>query len=153
MRMRTLRFPTYEFKIINRNNKPYIFDIIRKQYVALLPEEWVRQHLNYYLIFEKQFPKGLMKVEQYIKVNQQKRFTDLTVFNRSGKPLLIAECKSYKTPLTTYTFEQISAYGKVLESPYFVVTNGLHHFVYHINWGKRQFSFLNDVPTFNDIGN
>jgi len=93
-----------------------------------------------------------MKVEHYIKVNRQKRFTDLTVFNRSGKPLLIAECKSFKVPLTAYTFEQISAYGSVLEAPYFLVTNGLHHFVYHIDWLNRQFNYLKDVPNFKDIG-
>ncbi len=150
--MRTLRFPTYEFKIINKNNKAYIFDIIRKRYVVLLPEEWVRQHLLHYLIDEKQFPKGLMKVEQYIKVNEQRRFTDLTVFDRNGKPLLITECKSFKVPLTSYTFEQISAYGRVLKAPYFLVTNGLSHFVYHINWQKHDFIFLKDVPAFGAIG-
>lgn len=150
--MRILSFPTYEFKIINKNNKPYIFDVLRKRYVALLPEEWVRQHLCHYLIVEKQFPTGLMKIEHYIKVNQLKRFTDLTVFSRLGKPLLIAECKSFKVPLTAYTFEQISAYGSVLKAPYFLVTNGLNHFVYHINWALSNFSFLDDVPDFELIG-
>jgi len=151
MQVRNLRFPTYKFKVINKNNKPYIFDIVRKQYVALLPEEWVRQHLLHYLIYEKQFAKGLMKVEHFVQVNRQNRFTDLTVFNRLGKPLLIAECKSFKIPLTSYTFEQISAYGSTLKAPYLLVTNGLHHFVYQIDWLSRQFVFLKDVPVFNTI--
>lgn len=148
MKVQALSFPTYEFNIINKNDKRYIFDILRKKYVALLPEEWVRQHLILYLVNEKQFPKGLMKIEHYIKMNKQTRFTDITVFDRMGKPLLLAECKSYKVPLSQYTFEQIGAYGSALKAPYFLLTNGLKHFVYQLNWQTDSINFLTDVPVY-----
>jgi len=146
-----LNFPAYKFNVINNNTKPYIFDVVRKKYVALLPEEWVRQHLLHYFINQKQFPKGLIKVEQHIKVNQMKRFTDVSVFNKQGQPVLIAECKSYKIKLSQYTFEQIAAYGATLQPNYFVLTNGLQHFVYQLNWQNKASTFLKDVPIFNQM--
>jgi len=148
-----LNFPDYKFNLINKNDKPYIFDVVRKKYMVLLPEEWVRQHLLHYFIEEKNFPKGLIKVEQYIKVNNMKRFTDVSVYITTGKPALIAECKSYKIKITRYTFEQIAAYGATLQPKYFVLTNGLTHFVYQLNWQNKTSIFLNDVPLFNEINN
>lgn len=149
--MYQLNFPAYKFNVINNNTKPYIFDLVRKKYVALLPEEWVRQHLLNYFINEKQFPKGLIKVEQHIKVNNMKRFTDVSVFNKQGLPILIAECKSYKIKLTQYTFEQIAAYGATLKPSYFVLTNGLNHFVYQLNWQNSSANFLTDVPLYKQL--
>jgi len=146
-----LNFPAYKFNVINNNTKPYIFDLVRKKYVALLPEEWVRQHLLQYFINDKHFPKGLIKVEQYIKVNNMKRFTDVSVFNKQGLPILIAECKSYKIKLTQYTFEQIAAYGATLKPSYFVLTNGLNHFVYQLNWQNSSATFLTDVPLYKQL--
>lgn len=149
--MQQLNFPSYKFKVINNNDKPYIFDVVRKKYVALLPEEWVRQHLLHYFIENKQFPKGLIKVEQYIKVNNMKRFTDVSVFNKAGKPVLIAECKSYKIEINRYTFEQIATYGATLQPQYFVLTNGLRHFVYRLDWENAAFEFLKDVPFYKEL--
>lgn len=149
--MQQLNFPAYKFNLINKNDKPYIFDVTRKKYVALLPEEWVRQHLLHYFITEKQFAKGLIKVEQYIKVNNMRRFTDVSVYNTNGEPALLAECKSYKIKINRYTFEQIAAYGANLQPQYFVLTNGLTHYVYQLNWQKNTCTFLNDVPMFSQL--
>lgn len=149
--MQQLNFPAYKFNLIYKNDKPYIFDVVRKKHIALLPEEWVRQHLLHYFIEEKKIPKGLIKVEQYIKLNNMRRFTDVSVYNTNGKPVLIAECKSYKTKINRYTFEQIAAYGATLQPKYFVLTNGLQHYVYRLNWHSKTCTFLKDVPVFKEL--
>lgn len=149
--MQVLKFPKYEFKLIDRKNKPYIFDIIRKKYVALLPEEWVRQHILHYLVFEKQYPKGLIKVEQYLKINKQRRFTDITIFNKSGNPLLIVECKSFKIKIDEQTFAQIAAYSLKAKANFFVLSNGLQHYVYELDTTTGESIYLNDIPDYKTI--
>jgi len=149
--VQALNFPKYEFKVIDRNNKPYIFDIIRKKYVALLPEEWVRQHILHYLLFDKHYPRGLIKVEQHLKINKQRRFTDITVFNTDGKPMLLVESKSFKIKINESTFEQIAAYSLQAKANYFVVSNGLLHYVYELNTTTGESKFLNDIPDYRKI--
>ena len=116
-----------------------------------MPEEWVRQHLLHYLVFDKQFPAGLIKVEHYLKINKQRRFTDITVFNTDGNPLLIVESKSFKIKIDESTFAQIAAYSLKAKAKYFVLSNGLKHFVYQLHIDTGESEFLNDIPDYHLI--
>jgi len=113
----------------------------------LFPEEWVRQHLIHYLIFVKKYPKGLMKIEHHLKVNQRKKFTDITVFNNLGEPILIAECKSYTLKIKQNNVEQIANYNSALNVSNLVVTNGLTHYVLDVTDSKAP-KYLSDIPDY-----
>jgi hypothetical protein len=120
-----LIFPTYNFNVKKVENRNYIFDIIRKKYVVLTPEEWVRQHLVQYFIQECQCSAALIAVEKGFMVNGlQKRF-DVLVFNKSGKPILLAECKAPNISINDSTFAQASIYNKTLRVKHLVITNGM----------------------------
>ena len=144
--MQALNFPQFKFKVKTENGKEYIFDVCRKKYVRLLPEEWVRQHLIHYLVFVKKYPVGLTKIEQMLTVNNRKKFTDISIYNNLGLPHLIAECKSFKQKLVQDNFNQAAHYNSVLGVKLFVVSNGLQHFV--CEFKDEQIVFLDDVPEY-----
>lgn len=119
-----LNFPTYKFKVKKGENRNYIFDIIRKKYVVLTPEEWVRQHLIHYLIENCNCPPSLIAVEKGLIINGlQKRF-DVLVFNAAGKPILLAECKAPDIEINEATFMQAAVYNKALGVYNLIATNG-----------------------------
>ena len=120
-----LNFPAYRLQIKSEKNKNYVFDEVRKKYVILNPEEWVRQHLLHHLI-ELGYPKSLISIERQLP--HSKRRYDLVVFDHKGKELLIAECKSALVPINHQTLEQINAYLMALPAPFALLTNGLDHY-------------------------
>jgi len=146
--MRDLNFPKYEFRYKEMDNQQYIFDIIRKKFVVVTPEEIVRQHLVHFLIEDRQFPKALINLEKVIRFNKMIRRFDLMVYDAEVQPLLIAECKAPNIPITQETFEQVATYNLVLQAPYVFVTNGLQHFCCNIDLKKRQFKYIADIPEY-----
>jgi len=148
--METLNLPTYSFKIKSEGERKYIFDNLRKKYVALTPEEWVRQNFIRYLINEKGFPAGLIGVEQAFRINQLSKRCDIIIYANTGEPLLIVECKSFKTEITQKTFDQIARYNIRYEVKYLVVTNGMNHYCCMMDYEKNNYSFLDYIP---DISN
>ena len=133
--MTNVAFGTYNFKIEDRDKKQFIFDIARKKWVFLSPEEWVRQHILHYLIFDKKYPASLIAVERGIELNgTQKRF-DLVVFATSGKPIMIIECKAPEETLNEKVFEQIARYNLSLKVDYLWVTNGTLNYVSRLRGG------------------
>lgn len=146
--MQKLRFPTYTFRFKNSENKPYIFDEIRKKFVVLQPEEWVRQHCVHYLISEKKYPKSLINVEKELQINQLKKRYDIVVFNRDGSIYLIVECKSPKVTINQDTFDQIARYNLALNATYLMVTNGLNHYYCSIDFDEKRYQFLKDIPEY-----
>jgi hypothetical protein len=146
--MQELNFPTYQFKIKNSENTKYIFDIIRKKYVVLTPEEWVRQHTVYFLIFEKNYTQSLIAVEKQLKVNNLIKRFDVLVFNKNGLPELIVECKSPKVKIKQDTFDQIARYNLNLNAKYLVVTNGLQHYICNLDHENQRYNFLKEIPTY-----
>lgn len=146
--MQKLRFPTYTFRFKNSENKPYIFDEIRKKFVVLQPEEWVRQHCVHYLISEKKYPKSLINVEKELQINQLKKRYDIVVFNRDGSIHLIVECKSPKVMINQDTFDQIARYNLALNATYLMVTNGLNHYYCSIDFDEKRYHFLKDIPEY-----
>jgi len=146
-----LNFPNYNFKYKNIEGKDFIWDQIRKQFVHAGPEEIVRQHLVSYLIEELQYPKGLINVEKQVLVNGMYRRTDLVVFDKDVKPLLIAECKAPEIKIDQSTFDQISNYNSSLKVKYLLVTNGIRHFCCKLDYKTGQYCFQNRIPLYTKL--
>lgn len=149
--MITLNFPTYSFRFKNSENKVSIFDEIRKKFVILTPEEWVRQHVVKYLIEEKKYPKSYINVEKLIKINDLSKRYDIVVFQPNGKIFLLIECKAPEVQITQQTFDQIARYNLVLNAQYLMVTNGINHFYCQMDFEKEQYTFLRELPDFKSI--
>ncbi len=146
--MHQLNLPDYDFRIIAKGGKDYIFDRIRRRYILLTPEEWVRQNFMLYLITEKQYPESLMAVEKQISMNGKLYRFDLVVYHRTGKPCLIAEFKAPNVKITQQAFDQVVRYNMSLQVEKVVVSNGLQHFACLIDYPNNTYSFLREVPPF-----
>ncbi|MDC6386348.1 type I restriction enzyme HsdR N-terminal domain-containing protein [Flagellimonas taeanensis] len=146
--MQALNFPNYTFRIKNSQNRQYIFDGIRKKFVVLQPEEWVRQHVLHYLVFTKNFPKSLINVEKQLMVNGLKRRYDVVVFNPDGSIFLLVECKAPEVKVEQTVFDQIARYNYQLKSTYLMVTNGLEHYCCEMDHENEKYSFLKEIPDF-----
>jgi len=146
--MQKLNFPDYAFRIKNRENKSLIFDPIRKKFIVLSPEEWVRQHLIKYLIEEKQFPPSLMNVEKEITAHHLTKRYDLLVFDRNGAVFMLVECKAPSVAVTQSVFDQIAQYNYALKAPYLLVSNGLQHVIAMTDPDKKQYDFLTELPSY-----
>lgn len=144
--MQPLNLPTYPFKIKSSENKYFIFDIIRKKYVVLTPEEWVRQHIIHYLIEEKNYPISLIAVEKKVTVNKLTKRTDILVFNNKGNPHIIVECKAPSIKISQDAFDQIARYNLKLDANYLIVTNGLKHYHCQMDFVKQEYIFLDTIP-------
>ncbi|MDO6759340.1 type I restriction enzyme HsdR N-terminal domain-containing protein [Tamlana sp. 2_MG-2023] len=146
--MQALNFPEYSFRFKNKENKVSIFDPIRKKFVILQPEEWVRQHCVQYLIVVKKFPKSLINVEKELTINTLKKRYDIVVFNADGSIHLIVECKAPKITINQTTFDQISRYNLELNATYLMVTNGLNHYYCQMDFKNECYNFLEDIPNY-----
>ena len=128
-----------------------IFDPQRKKYVKLTDEEWVRQNFIQYLIQQGKYPPGLIGVEVMFHFNKMKRRIDILIHDRTGKPVLLVECKSPDVPINDKVFDQIVCYNMEFKVPYIIVTNGLDHYVCKINHEDNNYEFLNVIPLFEDL--
>jgi hypothetical protein len=146
--MTALNLPFYKFRIKSSENKRLIFDQLRKKYVVLTPEEWVRQHFVSYLLSEKKYPASLIAIEKELKINGLKKRTDILIFNKQGLPDIVVECKSPSVPITQTTFDQIARYNLNLNATYLIVTNGLQHFYCQMDRKNEQYVFLEDIPNY-----
>ncbi len=147
--MQKLNLPEYNFKMKNEGGKFFIFDVIRKKFIVLTPEEWVRQNFIQYLKSEKKYPSSLMAVEKKIIINQNQRRFDLVIYAKTGQPLLIAEFKAPNIKITQETFDQVVRYNMALKVKNVVVSNGMQHFACEINYEKNSYSYLKEIPAFN----
>ena len=146
--MQALNLPQYAFKLKELGSSTQIFDAIRKKYVALTPEEWVRQNFLQYLIQDKNFPASLIAVEAGLKYNQMQKRTDVLVYNKLGNPYLMVECKAPEVKITQDAFDQIARYNMVFKVKYLVVTNGLNHFCCQMDYTTNTYQYLEQVPFF-----
>jgi len=146
--MQPLNYPSYPFRFKNRENKIYIFDVIRKKFVVLQPEEWVRQHVVHHLILDKNYPKSHINVEKQLQINKLKKRYDVVVFNPNGHIEILVECKSPDIKITQQVFDQIARYNLQLKANYLIVTNGLDHFFCKMDFDKEQYGFLMDIPSY-----
>jgi hypothetical protein len=144
--MQKLNLPAYQFSIKTLNLKQYIFDSIRKRYVLLTPEEWVRQNFIRYLITEKKYPSSLMAVERQIEINGKLFRFDLLVYNKKGDPLLIAEFKAPGVSVNQEVFDQVVRYNMALKVKLVIISNGMQHYVCQIDYTTNGYKFLQEVP-------
>lgn len=146
--MQNLAFPAYNFRIKNNENKTAIFDIIRKKFIILTPEEWVRQHVIHFLIKEKKHPKSLINVEKELTVNGIKKRYDIVTYRSDGSIYLMVECKAPKVKVTQQVFDQIARYNLALNASLLMVTNGLNHYYCTIDYDTESYHFLKELPNY-----
>lgn len=149
--MQKLNFPDFSFRFKNSENKVLVFDEIRKKFIVLTPEEWVRIHVVQFLMIEKNYPKSLINVEKVIKINGLIKRYDVVVFQPDGSIFLVVECKQPNVPISQTVFDQIARYNLTLKAEYLMVTNGLNHYFCQMDFEKESYLFLNDVPNYNSI--
>ena len=150
--MLPLNFPKkyhFEIKTVNKNQE--ILDPIRQQFVALTPEEWVRQNLIQFLINELAYPNGLISVERTIRCSKKIYRADFIVHKKNGKPVLLGECKEPKTDIGQTAFDQIANYNRLLKCKYLLVSNGLKHYCYSIDSLGDSHQFLPQIPKYSDL--
>ncbi|MFB9058182.1 type I restriction enzyme HsdR N-terminal domain-containing protein [Mariniflexile ostreae] len=146
--MQHLNFPKFSFRFKNSENKISIFDVLRKKFVILQPEEWVRQHCVHYLVEEKKYPKSLINVEKELIINTLKKRYDIVVFNPNGSIHLIVECKAPQININQDTFDQVARYNLKLNATYLMVTNGLNHYYCQMDFKNERYEFLKDIPEY-----
>ena len=146
--MQVLDFPQYSFRIKNSEKGYQIFDVIRKKFVMVQPEEWVRQHVIHYLTETKKYPKSLVNVEKQLVVNQMKKRYDVVVYNSKGTITLLVECKAPEVKISQSTFDQIARYNLLLNAEYLMVTNGLNHYYCKMDQEREKYQFLKEIPDF-----
>ena len=146
--MRQLNFKQYSFRFKNRKNKPLIFDVVRKKFMVLTPEEWVRQNTIQYLVKELNIPLSLINVEKQIKLHGTIKRYDIVTFNPDGSIHLIVECKADSIKISQDTFDQIARYNLVLKSTFLMVTNGMDHYYCKMDLQNKRYSFLETLPEY-----
>lgn len=146
-----LNLPECELLIRSHSNRNQVWDTLRRRYVLLSPEEWVRQHLIYYFKDYLGYPVGLIAVEFTIKLFGLTKRCDILVHDRTGKPLLLVECKAPGVKVDSLVLEQAVQYNMKLQLPYLVITNGLDHYCCKIDIAEGTWSFLQKIPAFQDI--
>lgn len=144
--MQKLNLPEYSFRIKSPEGKTLIFDSLRKKFVRLTPEEWVRQNFVQFLIAEKKYPASLIAVEAGVKVNNNPQRADLLIFDRAGKAALVAEFKAPEVKISQQTFDQIVRYNMQLKVPFLIVSNGLEHYCCRIVYEDNSYTFLPEIP-------
>lgn len=149
--MENLNLPTYSFKIKSEDNRKYIFDEIRRKYILITPEEWVRQNFIMYIIKEKNYPQQLISVEMEFKINKLSKRCDIVVFNKEGKPNLIIECKSPAVTINQGAFDQITNYNISFNVDYLIITNGLKHYCCKFIPKDKRFSFIEEIPEYSTL--
>ncbi|WP_282075546.1 type I restriction enzyme HsdR N-terminal domain-containing protein [Maribacter aquivivus] len=146
--MQPLNFPSYTFRVKNSENRTLIFDEVRKKFLVLTPEEWVRQHVVQFLIQEKKYPLSHINVEKQITLNGLKKRYDVVVFKPNGELHILVECKAPEVSISQMTFDQIAQYNFILNATYLMVTNGLSHYYCQTDFVAEKYEFMQEIPDF-----
>lgn len=146
-----LDFPSYKFSIRENKGKQEVFDFIRKKYVTLTPEEWVRQHTMHFLHTQLSVPAGLMIIEKSLSLNTLSKRADILVYGKDGEPKMLVECKAAGIKINHGVFEQIARYNLIFKVKYLFVTNGINHFSFKVNFETREIKALTHFPDWNEM--
>ncbi|MCD8293190.1 MAG: type I restriction enzyme HsdR N-terminal domain-containing protein [Prevotellaceae bacterium] len=149
--MLSLNLPPYEAKIRRRDRKERIFDDIRRRFVALTPEEWVRQHFVHFLVMEKGYPKALLANEVRLALNGTFKRCDTLLYRPDFTPRMVIEYKAPDVEITQEVFDQITRYNHALHADYLTVSNGLRHYCCHIDYTAGTYTFLPDIPSYDEL--
>ena len=146
--MQKLNFYSYSFRFKNSENKVSIFDEIRKKFIILTPEEWVRQHVVQFLLEEKNYPKSHINVEKVLKVNGLRKRYDVVVYKPDGSIYILIECKAPEIKIAQATFDQIARYNMTMDAQFLMVTNGLEHYFCQMDFENEKYQFLAELPNY-----
>lgn len=146
-----LNLPSYPIKLAGTRQKPTIFDILRRKYVALTPEEWVRQHFVHFLIEHKGYPSSLLANEVSLKIGEKSLRADTVLYDRNLQPRMIIEYKAPSIPLTTHVLNQVGNYNRLLHVDYVIISNGLQHYCCKMDYVSQRFVLLEDIPPYQDM--
>ena len=149
--MNELNLPSFDVKISGTREKPEILDFLRRRYVALTPEEWVRQHFVHWLVDHKGYPKGLLGNEVALLCGDKTLRCDSRLYDKEANPLMIIEYKAPSVAGTQPVFSQISTYNLLLHVDYLVVSNGLQHYCCKMDYERQTYVFLNDIPSYSAL--
>ena len=149
--MYELNLPKYGIKIKNDKGHQSIFDVLRRKYVALTPEEWVRQHFVHFLIEHKGYPKALMANEIQLAIGNKKLRCDSVLYDRTLKPRMIIEYMAPTVSITQKVFDQITIYNMLLHVDYLVVSNGIKHYCCRMDYANQKYLFLEDIPDYQNL--
>ncbi len=149
--MLELNLPKFDFRLKKEKNGLQIFDIYRKKYVKLTPEEWVRQNFLNFLIGEKAYPLGLVAVEKELKINDMRKRCDAIIYDSHAKPLVIIELKAPHVPITQDVFDQVAVYNSKLKVDFFMISNGMEHHCCRVDNSKTTYHFFQEIPKFSEL--
>ncbi len=147
----SLNLPPYNIVLGGTQQQPEIFDFIRRRYVALTPEEWVRQHFVHFLVEHKKYPKALIGNEIELRIGEKKLRCDSILYSQQAKPRMIIEYKAPHIKIKQQVFNQISIYNLLLHVDYLVVSNGLEHYCCQMDYATQTYHFLPDVPHYSEL--
>ena len=147
-KVQRLHFPSYNFRFKNSENKTQIFDEIRKKFVLLQPEEWVRQHCIHFLMQTKHYPKSLINVEKQLKIHKLSKRYDIIIYNPNGSVQGIVECKAPNVKISQVVFDQIAQYNLALNASFLMVTNGINHYYCKMDYTSKNYQFLESFPDY-----
>jgi Type I restriction enzyme R protein N terminus (HSDR_N) len=150
-KLKQLNLPEYSFTIRGKEGEEMILDLLRRRFVKLTSEEWVRQNFIRYLNDRGKYPLGLMGIEMEFGHNKLKKRTDILVHNRLGEPVMIVECKAPEVFLVEEVFEQIATYNLKFKVPYLVVTNGMRHFACKFRNDFKSWDYLLVIPLYEEL--
>ena len=146
-----LNLPPYPIKIQEKGEKRQIFDFLRRKWVALTPEEWVRQHFTHFLVEHKNYPQALLANEVELRIGEKRLRCDTLLYNKELRPRMIIEYKAPTIQIQQKTFNQISVYNLLLKVDYLVVSNGLSHYCCKMNYERQSYQYLEDIPDYETI--
>jgi hypothetical protein len=151
MQLPALNFPSFDPRIRQTENRTEIFDPVRRTFIALSPEEWVRQHLIHHLVAVSAVPPGLIAVEKEIPVNRLSKRFDVVVYDPNAKPVMIAECKAPSVKISNDAFNQALRYNLALNIRFMLLTNGLKHFCFQLDYSNGSSLMMDHIPTFAEM--
>ena len=149
--MKELNLPQYSFKIAGEPGRETIFDQVRRKYIRLTPEEWVRQHFVQYLVREGKYPPGLIGIEVSFKMNKLSKRVDILIHDRTGKPVMIVECKEPDVELDEKVFDQIVTYNMQFRVPFLVLTNGIMNYACRMDFENKRYDMLEVIPMYEEL--
>ena len=149
--MIALNLPPAELKLSQREGQTYVFDTLRRRYIKLTPEEWVRQHFVHFLMEHKGYPQEMLANEVALSLNDTTKRCDTVLYDGNARPCMIIEYKAPHIRLSQRVFDQISRYNIVLRVPYLIVSNGLEHYCCKVDYDSQTYSFLRDIPSFESL--
>ena len=148
-----INLPSCEIKVREQNGRREVFDFLRRRYVALTPEEWVRQHFTHFLVEHKGYPTGLLANEMELRVGEKRVRCDTVLYSLTLQPQMIVEYKAPDIAITQRVFDQITVYNMLLHADYLVVTNGMLHYCLRMDYDRHSYEFLSDIPDYRTITN